>query len=181
MYLGCWISASLLISILDVFIKKQISNVNIILTSFKYFLDLPWPLSIDAKVAKGADIGDNYIGSADVRDIYTGNVYTKDTYIGGTCIKGACIRDTCFRGANIGVVCIGGAYTSNIYAKSTYARNTYFAVSAYIKSAGPENICSSANKSSKSSIKGSRLLVELISKMPVSFCLHLQVILDSFL
>ena len=175
MYWDDWAFASLLVNVLDVSIKKQMSNGNTMLTGSGCFPDLPWPLSTDAKGAKGADVGDDCIGGANVRGICTRGVCTK-----GTCTRGACIRNTCLRGACVGVVFVGGVCTSNIYARDTYAGNALSAVGACIKGAGLESICGLAHKPSKSSIEGLRLLVESISEIFISFCLCLQMILNSF-
>ena len=172
-YWGGWAFASLLINISDVFIKKQMFDEDTILTGSECFPGLPWAFSTNVKGAKGADIGDDCIGDTDVRGICIRGVCTESTYIGDICIKGACIRDTCLRSSGVGVVCVGGAYTSNTCARDTCAGNTFYTVGACIKGAGPKGICSLAYKPSKSFVKGSRLLVELISEMLVSSCLRL--------
>ena len=164
MYWDGWASASLLVNVSDVSIEKQMSDGNTMLTDSKCFPGLPWLLLTDAKSAKAANIGDDCIGGADVEGICTRSVYTEGTCTGGTCTKGTCIRDTCLRGAGVGVVCVGGGCTSNTYARGTCAGNTSFAVGICIKGAGLGGICSSAHKPSKSSVKGSRLLVESISE-----------------
>ena len=180
MYWGGWASASLLVNVSDVSIEKQMSDGDTMLTGSECFPGLPWPLLTDAKGAKGADVGDDRIGGADVGGICTRGVCTEGTCTGGTCTRGACIRDTCLRGAGVRVVCVGGACTSDTCARGTCAGNASSAVGACIKGAGPEVICGSANKPSESSVEGSRLQVESISEMPVSSCLRLRVILDSF-
>ena len=152
------------------------SDGEIMLTGSEYFPGLLWPLSINAKSAKGTDIGDNYI-----RDIDVGRICTRGVCTEGTCTKNTCIRNTCLRGASVGIVCVDSACASNTCARSTYVRNVFSAIGACIKGVGPEDICGSVHKPSKSSVKGSKLLVKSISKMPVSSCLRLQVILDSFL
>ena len=159
MYWGGWASASLLVNVSDVSIEKQMSDGDTMLIGSECFPGLPWPLLTDAKGAKGADIGDDCIGGANVGRICTRGVCTK-----GTCTRGACIRDTCLRGAGVGVVCVGGACASDTCARNTCAGNAFSAVGACIKGVGPEGICGSAHKPSKSSIEGSRLLVESISE-----------------
>ena len=165
----------MLVNVSDVSIEKQMSDGNKMLTGSKCFSGLLWPLLTDAKSTNNADIGDDCIRVADVRGICTRGVCIEGSYT-----RGACIRDTCLRGAGVGVVCIGDAYSSNTCVKDTCAENASFAVGTCIDGAGCESICASAHKPSKSFIKGSRLLVELISKMLISSCLCLQVILNSF-
>ena len=179
-YWGGWAFASLPANILDISIEKQMFDRNIILTGSECFPGLPWPFSTDAKSAKDTNIGDNWIKGANVGGICIRGICTEGTCIGDIYIRSACIKDTYLRGAGIGVVCIGGVYTSDTFAKGTCAENVSSIVGACIKGVCPESICGSAYKSSKSSIEGSRLLVESISEMPISSCLHLQVILDSF-
>ena len=179
-YWGGWAFVSLLANISDLSIKKQMFDRDTMLTSSKCFPGLPWPLSTDAKSAKGADIGDDWIGGADIGGICTRGICTKSTCIRRTYIRSSCIGDICLGGASIRVVCVGGAYTSDTCARDTCTGNVFSIVCACIKGVGPKGICGLAYKPSKSSIKGSRLLVESISEMPISFCLRLQVILDSF-
>lgn len=126
-YQGGQVFVFLLINISNISIKKQISNRNIILTSFKYFLDLLQLLSIDAKSAKGANVEDNCIEniSVNTKDACNKKIYIKVTYIESTCIKNisikdiyiksACIRDTYLRNTDIRVVCIKNTCFSNIY------------------------------------------------------------------
>lgn len=70
------------------------------------------------------------------------------------------------------VSCFGGAYIRGTCAKNAYIRN------AYIKSTGT---CSSDHKLCKFFIKSFKLLIELISKIWISSCLYLQVILNKVL
>ena len=154
---------------------------DIMLTGSECFLGLPWPLLTDAKNAKDTDIGDDFIGDTNVRGIGTRSVCTEGIGIGDTYIKDAYIKNICLRSAGIEVICIRDVYTSDSCAKDTCAENVSFTVIAYIKGAGPKSICGSAYKSSESFVKGLGLLVGSIFKMSISSCLHLQVILDSFL
>ena len=138
-------------------IEKQMSDRDIMLTGSKCFPGLPWPLSTDAKGAKGANVKDDCIRGANVGSICTRSVCTKSI-----CTRGACIRDTCLRGADIGIFYVGGTCASNTCARNTCTRNTSSAVGACIKSVSLESICGSAYKPSKSSVEGSRLLVKSI-------------------
>ena len=159
MYWGGWVSASLLINVSDVSIEKHMSDEDTMLTGFECFPGLPWPHSIDAKGAKGADVGDDCIRNANIGGICIRGVCTE-----GTCIGGACIRDTYLKSAGVEVVCVGGACASNTCARDTCAGNASSAVGVCIKGVDPEGICGSAHKPSKSSVEGLRLLVESISE-----------------
>lgn len=93
-------------------------------------------------------------------------------------------------------------FSSSTCIKDTYTRDTCFAISAYVKSTciwvifiksawcigdicfrgvSIGGIYGSAHKPSESSLECSRLLSKLISKMSVSFCLHLWTILGRVL
>lgn len=74
--------------------------------------------------------------------------------------------------------CIRRVYIRKVYTKGICFGNICFSRSAYIKGVNIGDICDSTHKPSKSFIGYSRLFIELISKMSINSCLHLQIILD---
>lgn len=142
---------------------------------------------------RGTYIGSFCVASAYIKDVlaYAGDAYTEDAGTKSICIKSVYTRNTCSNSVctkadtYTGNACIRDAGTDIAGIASTYTRRACtddaYTGSIYDKSADTEDICGSTYKSSKFFIKSSRLLVKSISKMPISFCLYLQVILDKVL
>lgn len=127
------------------------------------------------------------------RDIYIKYLYTGTTSIGGardnfikaTCIKSICTKDIYFSTSYTKArICLRDVWIRNICAmgiRDISTKDIYFVIDAYIKSVIISNICGLAHKLCKSYVRYSRLLANLTSKMPVSSCLYLRVILDKVL
>lgn len=120
--------------------------------------------------------GDTYTGISFARGTCTESTYTKDTYA-----RSVYISNTCLKSAGVRVVSVRVAHINDIYTKDTYIKNAFSAMSAYIKGTSTSRIYGLIYKSSKYSIKDSRLLIKLISKMSINFYLDLQVILNKIL
>lgn len=117
-------------------------------------------------------IGITYFKSACTKSIYAKNL---------SCIRSIFFKNTCFE--NTYVLDIN---TKDINAKSTFIedawiKNACFMESAYVNNVDINILCGSFYKPIKSFVEGSKLLVELLSKIPASFCLYLQIIFNKVL
>lgn len=90
-------------------------------------------------------------------------------------------KDVSTEAASIEDTCIREIYIRRVYTKDIFSSNVYFAKNAYVKSIGISNICGLAHKPRESFMKYLKLLAESTSKIFISFCLYLQVVLGKVL
>lgn len=163
-------------------VNGWLNNIVIIITSAKV-VDAE---SVDSKGANTTNgkIWCTYVRSTYIRSIFSGDACTRATSIGSACIGSFFPRSACTKGIYLGGANTRGACTRDAWNTCTGSASTkdaYFAENVCIKGASTGSIYDSAYKSNKSSIEGLILLVESISKIPISFCLRLKVILDKVL
>lgn len=116
------------------FIRKQLSDGDIIRACFWYFLGCLW---LGLFGAKGVNIRDNCIRGSVSRSACIESTDIRGTCIGGADVRGTCIKDVCIRVTFVGVayitntcvssICIGDACTGDILIKGVcWVEDIYF-------------------------------------------------------
>lgn len=151
----------LLVNLTNIYTIKKISNRNKVLNCSKTFLNY---LCLSLFAAKSINAENVYIRRVYARDTCIWDIFISNSFVQCTYFKSFYIRSVYSRATEN--TCVGDACT----------KVAYFARNAFIKSAAISVIYFWAYKLSKSFVKSLKLLLESISKMLISFYLHLQVI-----
>lgn len=107
------------------------SNKNVMLSFSSYFLGSFWLYLTGTKIAKGANIGNTYIGTIGIKDACIGSVYIKGTCGIDNYIRGTNVVSTFIDAIGIRNACIGSVYIRGTCDMGNYIRDTYIGAIKY--------------------------------------------------